>query len=29
MRKLTYDYVKKVFEDGGCELLSEEYKNEI
>ena len=26
-QKLTYDQVHKVFEDGGCELLSEKYKN--
>ena len=25
MRKLTYEHVRKVFEDGGCELLSNEY----
>jgi hypothetical protein len=27
MKKLIYNEVKKVFEDGGCELLSSEYKN--
>ena len=26
-KKLTYNQVKQVFEDGGCELLSNEYKN--
>jgi len=27
MRKLAYDQVYKIFKDGGCELLSREYKN--
>jgi hypothetical protein len=26
-KKLTYESVKKYFEDQGCELLSTEYKN--
>ena len=28
-KKLTYNYVKKIFEEGGCELLSDEYVNNI
>jgi hypothetical protein len=27
MRKLNYEYVKKYFEDQGCQLLEKEYKN--